>query len=33
LAGETGLGDLMRRATSAAFQRARELDELEDEKN
>ena len=33
LAGETGLGDLMRRATSAAFQRARELDEPEDEKN
>ena len=33
LAGETGLGDLMRRATSAAFQRARELAEPEDDKN
>ena len=33
LAGETGLGDLMRRTTSAAFQRARDLAGPEDDKN
>ena len=33
LAGEAGLGDLMRRATSAAFQRARDLAGPEDDKN
>ena len=33
LACETGLGDLMRRTTSAAFQRARDLARPEDEKN
>ena len=33
LAGETGLSDLMRRTTSAAFQRARDLAGPEDDKN
>ncbi|MEC8578356.1 MAG: pyrroline-5-carboxylate reductase [Pseudomonadota bacterium] len=33
LACETGLGDLMRRTTSAAFQRARDLAEPEDDRN
>ena len=33
LAGETGLGDLMHRTTSAAFQRARDLAGPKDDKN